>query len=99
MNTPDRITALLYQQANEELEAEINEKLKLASEFICNYIGYRKVALDVKPEENYYALFNQIKKELFNILVVKKREEKVKAFIAKVDSLDSQIEELRSSIQ
>lgn len=95
------ITERIIVKADKELERRIDAAVEPLDHLLRNGIGYRiKVTDENKKEPDvevlWYRALSALKEKAFELHRDKNRQVELDAFMAKVDSLSRQVEELQS---
>ena len=105
--TPDAITAILHVRAEKELKTEVEAAFEPARRISqeCNVIPLRVSILGstgastVTVKCAYYELINAMMQAAFDYHLPDRKKAAVKSFLNRVDKLQSELDELRGSVQ
>lgn len=98
MSTAESITSKIHEKASADLEAELEAAFKPAYEKASGEAYYAKVKLGVETYEARQ-LVRMAKKAVFETLIERRQTKAVADFVAKVDSLQDQIDEIQIHIE
>lgn len=105
--TPDAITAILHARAEKELKTEVEAAFEPARRISeeCNAIPLRVSipgstgASTVTVKCAYYELLNAMRQSAFDYHLPDRKKAAVQSFMNRIDQLQSELDELRGSVQ